>query len=246
MPITRDHGHEGAFGDLVLASRVITPEKVKWAVSSFSPFKSPGRDGIFPALLQYGLEFLLKPLVRLFRKCLALGYIPVSWRDIKVIFIPKPGRKSYDLAKSFRPISLSSYLLKTMERLVDRFIRDGPLLEHPLHVNQHAYQCGKSVDTALHELVSRIERGMDNKLLTLGVFLDIEGALDNTTFESISNAARDHGVNATIVKWVDAMLRLRTITAGTDSDCVMVSVSKGCPQGGVLSPLLWCLVVYDY
>jgi hypothetical protein len=25
----------------------------------------------------------------------------------------------------------------------------------------------------------------------------------------------------------------------------IVAVSKGCPQGGVLSPLLWCLVVED-
>jgi hypothetical protein len=40
-------------------------------------------------------------------------------RAVRVIFIPKPGRDSYELAKSFRPISLTSFFLKTMERLVD-------------------------------------------------------------------------------------------------------------------------------
>jgi hypothetical protein len=34
-------------------------------------------------------------------------------------FIPKLGRISYELAKSFRPISLTSFLLKTMERLFE-------------------------------------------------------------------------------------------------------------------------------
>jgi hypothetical protein len=50
----------------------------------------------------------------------------------RVIFIPKPGRDSYELAKSFRPISLTSLFLKTMERLVDSYIRVGMLKSFPL------------------------------------------------------------------------------------------------------------------
>lgn len=240
---TQELNHFGGFGDCVLARRVVTPDRVRWAVTTFEPYKSPGPDGIYPVLLQKGLDVLLPILVRIFRSCLSLGYIPKPWREIKVVFIPKPGRTSYDLAKSFRPISLSSFMLKTMERLVDRFVRDSALLTYPLHSNQHAYQSGKSVDTALHELVSRIERAMDSKLYTLGVFLDIEGAFDNTTFESICEGALEHGIPRTIVRWVDATLRLRNISAGPDLDRITVTVTKGCPQGGVLSPLLWSLVV---
>jgi len=50
-------------------------------------------------------------------------------------------------------ISLMSFLLKTLERLVDRFIRDDTLIKYPLNENQHAYMAGKSTDTALHVLV---------------------------------------------------------------------------------------------
>ena len=66
------------------------------------------------------------------------------------MFIPKPGRNSYCGPKDFRPISLTSFLLKTLERLVDRFLRDEILVSKPLHPNQHAYQAGKSVETVLH------------------------------------------------------------------------------------------------
>jgi hypothetical protein len=37
-------------------------------------------------------------------------------------------------------LNLTSFLLKTMERLVDRFLRDEILLLKPLHPNQQAYQ----------------------------------------------------------------------------------------------------------
>ena len=51
-------------------------------------------DGIFPALLQEGQEDLIPYLVRIFHACLATGYAPAMWRQVKVVFIPKPSRNS--------------------------------------------------------------------------------------------------------------------------------------------------------
>jgi hypothetical protein len=53
--------------------------------------------------------------------------------------IPKLGHTPYVLAKSFHPISLTSLLLKTVKRLMDRYVRYGALVEYPLHSHQHAY-----------------------------------------------------------------------------------------------------------
>lgn len=98
-----------------LANRIVTPHTVKWAVNTFSPFKSPGLDGIYPILLQKTCDLISQTLVNIFRSSLVLGYIPLSWRSVKVVFLPKPGRKTYYLAGSFRPISLTSFMLKTLE-----------------------------------------------------------------------------------------------------------------------------------
>jgi hypothetical protein len=87
-------------------------------------------------------------------------------------------------AKAYRLISLSSYLLKTMEKLVDRHIRDGVLTIHPLHRNQHAYQKGKSTETALHNVAARIENAIEHKDIALGAFLDIEGAFDTPSSDT--------------------------------------------------------------
>jgi hypothetical protein len=108
---------------------------------------------------------------------------------LKVTFIPKPGKLNYTDAKVYRSICLSSLLLKTMEKLVDRHIRDGALKEYPLHRNQHAYQIGKSTETALHNVVTCIEDANEHKDIALGAFLVTEGAFNRTSFDTIKQAA---------------------------------------------------------
>jgi hypothetical protein len=46
-------------GDWDLAKCVINQSKIRWALSTFKPFKSVGTDGIVPALLQQGMEHLV-------------------------------------------------------------------------------------------------------------------------------------------------------------------------------------------
>jgi hypothetical protein len=47
----------------------------------------------------------------------------------------------------------------------------------PLHRNQHAYQIGKSSETPLRNVVTRIEYAIEHKDIALEAFLDIEGPL---------------------------------------------------------------------
>jgi hypothetical protein len=136
--------------DWRLAARVVTYRRVEWAIDSSAPYKSPGVNGIFPAMLQKGREVVIPYLVRIFHACLVTGYVPAIWRQVKVVFIPKPGRNSYSGPRDYRPISLTSFLLKTMEGLVARYLRDEALALEPLHPNQHTYQAGKLVETPLH------------------------------------------------------------------------------------------------
>jgi len=67
--------------DWRLATRAVTFIRVEWAIDSFAPYKSPGVDGIFPALLQQAREVLIPYPVGIFRACLATGYVPAIWRQ---------------------------------------------------------------------------------------------------------------------------------------------------------------------
>jgi hypothetical protein len=76
---------------------------------------------------------------------------------------------------------------------------------------QNAYLKGISTETALHDLVYKIDGSLAQKEFALGIFLDVKGAFDNTSFESMDDAASDHGVCSTINRWIDFILRSRSV-----------------------------------
>ena len=147
------------------------------------------------------------------------------------------------MTKSFRPISLMSFLLKAMERLILWFLLESKGIK--LHKGQYAYQAGKSTVTALHHLVGNLEGAIQRGEFALSVLLDIEGAFNNTTFKSMEEAMERFAIPRLIQRWVSHMLRYRTAWTEINECKRERVVEKGCPQGGVLSPLLWVMVVDD-
>ncbi|XP_020297796.1 uncharacterized protein LOC109862217 [Pseudomyrmex gracilis] len=87
---------------------------------------------------------------------------------------------------------------RALERLIDGFLKNGPLLTYPLASSQYAYKEGRSTDTALHHLVTGIERQLEAKGYALGVFLDIEGAFDSTSYDVIGEAMTRHDIPAAL------------------------------------------------
>jgi hypothetical protein len=100
-------------------------------------------------------------------------------------------------------------MLKTMEKLVDRHIRDENLGLHPHNRYQFAYQPGRSTETALHHVITHIEEAVENREVTLGAFLDVEGAFDIISFDIIRKAAKWHGLGDMICRWIGSMLGSR-------------------------------------
>jgi hypothetical protein len=204
--------------DWKLSKRVIHQSKIKWVINTFKPFKLAGIDEIVPALLHQGVDRLTTHLCRIFRACLAREYIPIAWRQVKVTFIPKPGKANHTETKAYRPISLMSFTLRTMETLVDRHIGYEILGLHPLHQYQFAYQPRKSTETALHQVIACIEEAVENRVVTLGAFLDIEGVSDNTSHSIIIEAAKRHGLEDTICGWISFIQGNRKIIATLAGD----------------------------
>ena len=224
-------------------NEIITDEMISWSINSFGAYKSGGGDLIFPALLQKAGDILIPILKELFKASLRLKYIPKIWRDTSVCFIPKPGKTSYDRAKSFRPISLMSFVLKTLEKIMDHKIKTGPLVRNPIDKTQYAYASGRSTDTALHNLVEEIERGLQNDGFAITIFIDIEAAFDRCTFETLERAAQSKEVPQWIIDWYKAMLNNRNLKADILGSNQVFRPVQGIPQGGIASPIFWNMVI---
>lgn len=183
-------------------SRTINRRTVSMAINHFSPFKAPGADEIFPALIQKGQSHIVSHLVRLFRASVMLGYIPKSWRGTKIAFIPKAGKTDYNEAKAYRPISLMSFILKSLEKILDNRIRRKELVENPMERSQHAYIAGKGTESALHEFITNVEKSFKYKEHCFSVFIDIAGAFDNTSTEDMLRSLDTFEVGEWIKGWI--------------------------------------------
>ena len=224
----------------------ITVDRVARSISSFDSFKSPGGDLISPIMLQRAGPSLAEVMVRMYCASLCFSHVPDTWCGARAVFIPKPGKQTYLKAKSFRPITLTSFFLKVLERLIYWHLSESTGGINPkMHSSQFAFKQGYSTEAALHTVVQKLEKAVFNKKLTLALFLDIEGAFSNVSLTAIMMALVNAKVDVYLVTWIMRMLKSQRVTASL-GDCNMsVRLTRGTPQGGVLSPLLFNLVMSE-
>ena len=225
-----------------MANSICSKEEVRKALKSFGDNKAVGADGIPPKALKELPDKFYQFITDLFNRCLEVSYTPIAWREMKVVYIPKPGKPDYSIPKAYRPITLSSYLLKGMEKVVKDIIM--PIIE-PRMSNQFAFLRGKSTDTALSKVVDELERNYLNKGVSAAVMLDIEGAFDRVPFVQIRKAMKRFKIPPDIIEWYDQLVRNRIIFSELLGSKIWRVPGMGTPQGGVLSPLIWNLVMQN-
>jgi len=159
-----------------------------------------------------------------------------------VVFIPKAGKATHTTAMDYRPISLTSFLLKSFERMISLNI--GATVD-PTQISeaQNAYTKGKSTELALHLVVSSIEKSLTIKEYTLIAFLDIEVAFNNVLPTALTESLTELGVQSQMIGLIHKLLISRMVTATLGTSTQTRLVNRGAPQGGVLSPLLWNIAV---
>ena len=102
--------------------------------------------------------------------------------------LKKPNLDSLVL-KSYRPISNLSFISKLIERLAINRFNYHISTQSLLPVNQSAYRCHHSTETAVVSVFSNIARSIDNNQISALVLLDMSAAFD-TVDHAILMASR--------------------------------------------------------
>ena len=213
-----------------------TSNIVKKAIQEFGPHKGAGPDGLKPIVLQHLPQRGLDRLSEIYKACIALSYSPHKWRLSKVSFMPKQNKPDKENARSYRPLSLTSYLLKGLERVIKYHLEDEAFVKYPRHKKQFAFQKNKGTDDALSHTVNSIEKGLLRHQYVIAVFMDIQGAFDNIHPDAINKAMKDSGIPPYIRKWYSNLLTNRECECTIGNTTVKAKLNSGIPQGAVLSP----------
>ena len=203
-----------------------------------------GPDGVPAVLLKNCIEELSCPLVALWETSLRSGEIPAALKTARVTPIFKGGSKSSP--SSYRPVALTSHIIKLFERILADKIVDFLEEKSLLNENQHGFRRGRS---CLSQLLDHHDRLLDALERSAGVdviYLDLWKAFDQVDHGIVLHKARAMGIGGRVLSWLQAFLSGRTqavVVEGCssgDSD-----VRSGVPQGSVLGPVLFLLLLGD-
>ena len=222
---------------------IFSEKRVRRSLAEFDSLTAAGPDGIRPIMLQRGWDSVGAAFTNIAKASYISGHTPACWSKSTGIFLPKPGKSDYYNPKSYRTITLAPVPLKWMERVILWHMEVDLKIHSKLNKKQYGFTKGSSTETALHKLVNKIERAILNQGMALGTFLDIEGAFDNVSFTAIERALSKECKSPTVNTWIMSMIRSRSITVELHGTKKNIKIKRGCPQGGILSPFLWNLVV---
>ena len=94
----------------------ITIQRIRKALNSFGNNKATGLDGLKPETLKLMSDEFLEVVMQIYNGMLTMHHTPMGLRTSKVIMLANPGKEDYSLPKSYRPISLTTFLFKLLER----------------------------------------------------------------------------------------------------------------------------------
>lgn len=161
--------------------------------------KAAGPDVISPRLLRSCADQLCETLQYMFNLSLRLGQVPQLWKTSCLVPVPEtPHPKDMN---SYRPVALTSHLMKTFQRLVLGYLR--PLMNPSMDPLQFAYRPGIGVDDALIYLLHRSLSHLETAGSSLRImFYDFSSAFNTIQPALLRDKLGDAAVDLHLSAWI--------------------------------------------
>ncbi|GFT64107.1 probable RNA-directed DNA polymerase from transposon X-element [Trichonephila clavipes] len=200
---------------------------------------SPGPDGVSYELLRHLNEVSLISLLYLFNRIWREQVYPTQWQEAIVIPILRPGKDPKN-PLSYRPITLTSCLCKTLERMVNaRFVFQ--LEKHRcIPLFQSGFRKGRSTLDNIIMLENKVRNAFVRRNHLVSIFFDIEKAYDRTWRYGILRTLFNFGLRGNLPIFIQNFLNVRTFKVRLgDTLSASFLQAEGVPQGSILSVTLF-------
>jgi ribonuclease HI len=222
-----------------------TMDELTQAIKQMKAKGAYGPDDIPPTFLKALGPIALAELLSIFNIAFELGICPQIWRQAIIIPLLKAGKAAGDLA-SFRPISLTSCICKTFERMLSERLFHIVESKNILSPYQAGYRKARACEDQIARIIQGIEDGFEQDPFhrSVLVLLDFSKAFDQVWREKLLVLMHNMGILLQYIRWLYQFLRNRFGKVKFNGSMSKnTQFHQGVPQGSVLSPLLFILYI---
>lgn len=238
-----DKEYQGAENPLLDESILVA--EVRAALFDIKKNTAPGPDKITYGMLRNLDDDSIVHLTAYLNKVWESGEVPKDWKHANIILIHKKGK--IPGIENLRPISLTSCLGKLMEKVIQkrlsRFAEENSIWPHEMVGFRPHLSAQDTMLRLQHDIIDK-RKTKDTRAI-LGI--DLTKAFDNVSHSAILDGLSDVNVGQRTFDYIKSFLKDRTATLhmqSLSSEEIKLG-NRGTPQGAILSPFLFNLVMKD-
>ncbi len=197
LPISASGSSRQSSDDHVIT---LSEDKVRRELKRVNVRKAAGPDGITGRVLRSCTDQVAGLFTSIFNESLATSGVPTPFK--KSVIIPMPKNSKPSCLNDYRPVDLTSTVMKVFGRLLKKHICSSiPVTLDPL---QFAYRPNRSTDDAisqvLHSSLKHIDSKNGNYVRLL--FIDYSSAFNTKVPTKLAVKLSDLGLNTSLCDWI--------------------------------------------
>ena len=185
-------------------------EELKRAIKHMKTKGAAGPEDIQPTFLKALGQEARSELLTLFTMSFNTGKFPQEWQNAVIIPLLKSGKPSSKVA-SFRPVSLTSCIIKTLERMIAARISYLAETNNWFSDSRAGFRRGRSCEDQMIRFLQSVSDGFQKKKpeRTVMALLDFSQAYDRVWRQDLLLTMLEKGVPWKLLRWIAAFLQNR-------------------------------------